>query len=119
MPVELDHNRIVKGAHMSAFDRRTFLASSAGVAAGAAMGTGATTVTATGAAAAVAGAAVAAEVVVHTEPAAREVIAAYVRDAEHDVVTVTSGTTETTYRDPMLARRLRAAADGTLTGGAR
>jgi len=103
---------------MSAIDRRTFLASSAGVAAGAAMGTGATTVTATGAAAA-AGAVVAAEVVVHTDPAAREVIAAYVRDAEHDVVTVTSGTSETTYRDPVLARRLLAAADGTLTGGAR
>ena len=103
---------------MGEFDRRTFLASSAGVAASATMGTGATAVTATGALAA-AGAVATAEVVVHSGPALPEVVAAYVRDAEHDVVTVTSGTTETTYRDPVLAKRLLAAADGTLAGGAR
>ncbi len=102
---------------MGEFNRRTFLASSAGVAAGAAVGTGASTVAAAGAVAA--GAAVAAEVVVAHGPALPEVVAAYVRDAEHDVVTVTSGTSETTYRDPVLAKRLLAAADGTLAGGAR
>ena len=35
---------------------------------------------------------------------------AYVRDAERGEVTVMSGTGETTYRDPALARRLLAAA---------
>jgi hypothetical protein len=102
---------------MGEFNRRTFLANSAGVAAGAAMGTGATTVVAAGAAAA--GAVVTAEVVVHEGPALQEVVAAYVRDAERGVVTVTAGTSETTYRDPVLAKRLLAAADGTLAGGAR
>ncbi|HEV3283411.1 MAG TPA: hypothetical protein VG010_04345 [Solirubrobacteraceae bacterium] len=48
----------------------------------------------------------------------REPVMAYVRDAERGEVTVMSGTGETTYRDPALARRLLAAApDQSSTNG--
>jgi hypothetical protein len=40
----------------------------------------------------------------------REPVMAYVRDAKRGEVTVMSGTSETTYRDPALAKRLLAAA---------
>ncbi|MBV9471446.1 MAG: hypothetical protein JO206_00665 [Solirubrobacterales bacterium] len=40
----------------------------------------------------------------------REPVMAYVRDAERAEVTVMSGTSETTYRDPALVKRLLAAA---------
>jgi hypothetical protein len=40
----------------------------------------------------------------------REPLAAYVRDAERGEVTVVSGTSETTYRDPALVKRLLKAA---------
>ncbi len=43
-------------------------------------------------------------------PAPREPITAYVRDADRGEVTVMSGKTETTYRDPVLVKRLRDAA---------
>jgi hypothetical protein len=39
-------------------------------------------------------------------PTPREPVMAYVRDAERGEVTVVSGTGETTYRDPMLVKRL-------------
>jgi len=43
-------------------------------------------------------------------PAPREPVTAYVRNAEHGEVTVMSGTRETTYRDPVLVKRLLDAA---------
>lgn len=43
-------------------------------------------------------------------PAPAEPITAFVRDAERGEVTVVSGHTETTYRDPVLAKRLLDAA---------
>jgi hypothetical protein len=42
-----------------------------------------------------------------------ETVMAYVHDAKHGVVTVVSGTTEKTYSDPALARRLLDAASRT------
>lgn len=91
--------------------RSAFIKSSAGVAAGAA--------------AVSVPAALAGEGGVEVKPSApnpREPVMAYVRDAERGEVTVMSGTSETTYRDRALARRLVAAApsDETniTTGGA-
>ena len=57
-----------------------------------------------------------------TEPSSstpREPVVAYVRDAERGEVTVLSGTTETTYRDKGLVKRLLDAApkDGAIGGG--
>ena len=43
-------------------------------------------------------------------PAPREPVTAYVRDAHRGEVTVMSGTRETTYRDPVLVKRLLDAA---------
>jgi hypothetical protein len=43
-------------------------------------------------------------------PAPREPVTAYVRDAERGEVTVMSGQQETTYRDPVLVKRLLDAA---------
>ena len=43
-------------------------------------------------------------------PPPRETVMAYVRDAARGEVTVLSGTRETTYRDPALAKRLLDAA---------
>ena len=45
-----------------------------------------------------------------TGPAPREPVTAYVRDANRGEVTVMSGTFETTYRDPVLVKRLLDAA---------
>jgi hypothetical protein len=44
-------------------------------------------------------------------PLPREPITAYVRDADRGEVTVMSGTFETTYRDPVLVKRLLDAAN--------
>jgi len=44
-------------------------------------------------------------------------VIAYVRDAERGEVTVIAGTSETTYRDRALARRLLKAAPSTAKGG--
>jgi hypothetical protein len=57
-----------------------------------------------------------------TEPSSenpREPVMAYVRDAERGEVTVMSGTSETTYRDHSLAKRLLDAApkDSAVNGG--
>jgi len=46
-----------------------------------------------------------------------EPLVAYVRDAERGEVTVIAGTSETTYRDRALARRLLKAAPSTAKGG--
>jgi hypothetical protein len=43
-------------------------------------------------------------------PAPREPVTAYVRDAQRGEVTVMSGKQETTYRDPVLVKRLLDAA---------
>ena len=51
-------------------------------------------------------------------PTQPEPVVAYVRDAKRGEVTVVSGTSETTYRDPALTKRLLAAApEQTSTGG--
>jgi hypothetical protein len=94
-------------------NRRSFLHTSGGVATGIAV-----TVLPTGV---VALAAPAAEA--KTTPAARrvepdgdvpqETVMAYVHDAKHGVVTVVSGTTEKTYSDPALVKRLLDAASQT------
>jgi hypothetical protein len=83
--------------------RSSFLRSSAGVAAGAAMIAMPTAV------------AQAAEEktgvpVAPSSPNPREPVVAYVRDAARGEVTVMSGTQEKTYRDRALAKRLMAAA---------
>ena len=95
-----------KPRHLS---RRTFIKSSAGVAAGAA----AVGVPATLLADEQQG------VVTNPSSAApKEPVMAYVRDAKRGEVTVLSGTGETTYRDPALVKRLLAAApEETAIGG--
>jgi hypothetical protein len=97
--------------------RRGFLQTSAGVATGVA-------VTAAPAMAAMAlpgaAAAAAAAPAVATDPstaAPPEPITAYLRDASSSEVTVMAGTTETTYRDPVLAKRLLDAARQSNTEG--
>jgi hypothetical protein len=54
-----------------------------------------------------------------SSPAPREPVMAYVRNADRGEVTVMSGTSETTYRDRALVKRLLDAApqDTTLNGG--
>jgi len=93
-------------------NRRSFLHTSGGVATGIAV-----TVLPTGVVALAAPAADA------KEPSPRrvdpdgdvpqETVMAYVHDAKHGVVTVVSGTTEKTYSDPALAKRLLDAASRT------
>jgi hypothetical protein len=88
--------------------RRGFLQTSAGVATGVAV-TAAPAVAAIAlpAAASAAGPAVATQ---PSTPAPAQPIMAYLRDASASEVTVMAGTTETTYRDPVLAKRLLDAA---------
>ena len=54
-----------------------------------------------------------------SSPTPREPVVAYVRDAARGEVTVTSGTSETTYRDRGLVKRLLDAApkDSVVNGG--
>jgi hypothetical protein len=88
--------------------RRAFLQGTAGAAAGAAV------ILATPKVASIAldtpGSGVAAEpkavVTKPSGPAPAEPVTAYVRNAERHEVTVMSGRTETTYRDPVLVKRL-------------
>jgi hypothetical protein len=95
-------------ASASARSRRSFLQATAGAAAGVA-------VVATGpkiAAAALHGGTTAAplgEITKASGPPPAETVMAYVRDAARGEVTVLSGTHETTYLDPELAKRLIAA----------
>jgi hypothetical protein len=92
--------------------RRAFLQGTAGAAAGAAV------ILATPRVASIAldtpGSGVAAEpkavVTKPSGPAPAEPVTAYVRNAERHEVTVMSGRTETTYRDPLLVKRLLDAA---------
>jgi hypothetical protein len=82
--------------------RAAFLKGSAGVAAGAA-------IVATPAAIALdrsGGKAAPPQVVKSPSSTPREPVMAYIRDAERAEVTVVSGTSETTYRDPVLVKRL-------------
>jgi hypothetical protein len=90
--------------------RRTFLRTSGGVATGIAV-----TVLPTGmvalAAPSAADAKTAPAQAVHPEgDVPKETVMAYIHDAENGIVTVVSGTTERTYRDPALAKRLSDAA---------
>jgi hypothetical protein len=86
-------------------DRRTFLAVSAGAAAGVAATAGGPAL-----AAAALGGATAAVVSETSGTTPSEPVMAYVRDAARGEVTVLSGMRETTYRDPALAKRLLDAA---------
>jgi hypothetical protein len=90
--------------------RLSFMKASAGVAAGAA---------ALGVPAAAVLSGEKAVVTTPTSPTPREPVMAYVRNAERGEVTVMSGTSETTYRDHALVRRLLAAApqDSIVDGG--
>jgi len=94
-------------------NRRSFLHTSTGVATGIAV-----TVLPTGVVALAAPAADAKERSAprRVEPdgdVPQETVMAYVHDAKHGVVTVVSGTSEKTYRDPVLAKRLLDAASQT------
>jgi hypothetical protein len=57
------------------------------------------------------------EVTEPSSPNPREPVMAYVRDADRGEVTVMSGTSETTYRDRALVKRLLDAAPKDATGG--
>jgi hypothetical protein len=59
------------------------------------------------------------EVTEPSSPNPSEPVMAYVRDADRGEVTVMSGTSETTYRDPALVQKLLGAApkDGLINGG--
>ena len=52
-------------------------------------------------------------------PSSREPVTAYLRNADTHEVTVMSGTSETTFRDPVLAQRLLDAAGGVADGAGR
>jgi hypothetical protein len=102
MPSDPDAGR----AQPAGRSRRSFLQTSGGVATGIAV-----TVLPTGVVALAAPSAASAK----ERPAQRvdaagdvpdEPVMAYVHDAEHGIVTVVSGTSEKTYRDPALAKRL-------------
>jgi hypothetical protein len=89
--------------------RLSFLKASAGAAAGAA---------AVAVPAAVVANEKSGEVTEPTAPNPREPVMAYVRDARRGEVTLMHGTSETTYRDPALVKRLLDAAPNTnLSGG--
>jgi hypothetical protein len=81
--------------------RLSFIKTSAGVAAGAAV---------IGVPAAIRSGDGATEVAKPSSPAPGEPVMAYVHDARRSEVTVLSGTGERTYRDPALVKRLLAAA---------
>ena len=88
----------------SALNRRVFLQSSAGAAGAVAVAAGPRL-----AAAALSGGTSTEPARVITKPSGpppRETVMAYIRDAERNEVTVVSGMRETTYRDPVLVKRL-------------
>jgi hypothetical protein len=93
-----------QAATKPALNRRTFLQSTAGAAAGVAVVVGGPKL----AAAALSGGTNTAPTVIAKPSGSppREPVMAYVRDAARGEVTVLSGTRETTYRDPVLAKRL-------------
>jgi hypothetical protein len=89
-------------------NRREFLQGTAGAAAGAAVILATPKVASVALDAAGPGAATEPKAVVTkpSGPAPHEPVTAYVRDAERGEVTVMSGKQETTYRDPVLVKRL-------------
>jgi hypothetical protein len=89
---------------MGEFNRRAFLGSSAGVAAGAAA---AVTPGLAGA-----DPAEAAEAIEATSPASKDTVVAYVTDAKRGEVTVAWGGTEVAYRDRTLTKRIMGATKG-------
>jgi hypothetical protein len=103
---------VADAAAIDGTSRRAFLQGTAGAAAGAAV------ILATPKAASIAldgrGSSVTAEpkpvITEASGPAPAEPVTAYVHDAQHGVVTVLSGKQETTYRDPVLVKRLLDAA---------
>jgi len=100
------------GAAIDGSNRRVFLQSTAGAVGGAAIVLAGPKVASIALEAASPGSS-AEPKAVPTEPsgpAPREPITAYVRNAERGEVTVMSGTFETTYRDPVLVKRLLDAA---------
>jgi hypothetical protein len=91
--------------------RRAFLQGTAGAAAGAAVILATPKVASVALDAASPGAAEPKAVVTKPSgPAPHEPVTAYVRNAEHGEVTVMSGKQETTYKDPVLVKRLLDAA---------
>ena len=91
-------------AGASALNRRVFLQSSAGAAGAVAVAAGPRL-----AAAALSGVTSTEPARVITKPSGpppRETVMAYIRNAERNEVTVVSGMRETTYRDPVLVKRL-------------
>ena len=99
---------------MARLSRRSFIQTSAGVATGAVIAaTPAALVLDRSKGGAGATADPAPEPTAPSGPAPREPVMAYVRNAERGEVTVMSGTSETTYKDPVLVKRLmQAAPDG-------
>jgi hypothetical protein len=88
-----------------ALNRRVFLQTSAGAAAGAVgVATGPRLATAVLSAGTSAGSA--RLITKPSGPPPRETVMAYIRDAERNEVTVLAGTRETTYRDPILVKQL-------------
>jgi hypothetical protein len=88
-----------------ALNRRVFLQSSAGAAAGA-VGVATGPRLATAVLSAGTGTEAARVITKPSGPPPRETVMAYIRDAERNEVTVLSGTRETTYRDPILVKQL-------------
>ena len=90
--------------------RRTFLRTSGGVATGIAVTVLPTGMVALAAPAAADARTAPAQAVRAEGDVPKETVMAYIHDAEDGIVTVVSGTTERTYRDPALAKRLSDAA---------
>lgn len=104
----MQHGSNPEEPETAGLNRRGFLQSSAGVAGGVAV-----TLAPSAAALALAGPAAAApaKVIAHRSgKVPSEPVMAYVHNAERGEVTVMSGTSEATYRDPALAKRLLDAA---------
>lgn len=99
-------------ATLDGTSRRAFLQGTAGAAAGAAalVATPKVAALALGAPGSSVPADAKAVVTKPSGPAPREPITAYVRSAERHEVTVMSGKQETTYKDPVLVKRLQEAA---------
>ena len=88
-----------------AINRRAFLQSSAGAAAGA-VGFASGPRLATAVLSGGTSTASARSITKPSGPPPRETVMAYIRDAERNEVTVMSGMRETTYRDPILVKQL-------------
>jgi len=107
MSSELD----VGGAERKGSDRRTFLRTSGGVATGIAVTVLPSGIVALASPAVAAAKEAPARLVDPQGDVPSEPVMAYVHDADKGVVTVISGTTERTYHDPALVKRLLDAAN--------